>query len=312
MNIRYQVFVSSTYDDLRDERGQVVRAVLEMGHIPVGMEMFSAADEQQWQIISRHIESSDYYVLIVAHRYGSMEGERSYTEKEYDYAIQCGLPVLGFVLDESAPWLPAKFEKDQRKRDALAQFKEKVKTRYISYWTSAADLYGKVSIALTKQITAHPRTGWVRADQVAGPEVLSELARLSKENSELHSELEVARRNTGRDAIESWSEFLDKVYDYSQALDSQALDRNRVMRKKVMSSAEGQRLEDEVEAKFLALDKMLVKLEIAFRGSDQDENLERAYALFQRIYKGQEQRGEIMGFARTIAATFRRPIQESA
>jgi hypothetical protein len=45
--IKYQVFVSSTYGDLRDEREQVIKAILEMGHIPVGMEMFSAGDESQ-------------------------------------------------------------------------------------------------------------------------------------------------------------------------------------------------------------------------------------------------------------------------
>src|SRR5207244_2864020 len=66
---------SSTYDDLRAEREQVLRAVLEMGHIPVGMEMFSAADEEQWKIIARHIDESDYYIVIVAHRYGSITPE---------------------------------------------------------------------------------------------------------------------------------------------------------------------------------------------------------------------------------------------
>jgi len=92
--VKYQVFVSSTYEDLKAERDQVVKAILEMGHIPVGMEMFSAEDKQQWQIIQRHIESSDYYVVILAHRYGSMEDGRSFTEKEYDYAIECTVPVL--------------------------------------------------------------------------------------------------------------------------------------------------------------------------------------------------------------------------
>ena len=44
---QHQIFVSSTYEDLKKERDQVIKAILEMGHIPVGMEMFSAADEQQ-------------------------------------------------------------------------------------------------------------------------------------------------------------------------------------------------------------------------------------------------------------------------
>jgi len=68
---KYQVFISSTYDDLRDERNQVLKAILEMGHIPIGMEVFSASDAEQWRVIARHIEHSDYLILVVVHRYGS-------------------------------------------------------------------------------------------------------------------------------------------------------------------------------------------------------------------------------------------------
>jgi hypothetical protein len=50
---KYQIFVSSTYEDLKEERDQAIKAILEMGHIPLGMEMFSAADEEQWQLIAR-------------------------------------------------------------------------------------------------------------------------------------------------------------------------------------------------------------------------------------------------------------------
>ena len=51
MKTKYQIFVSSTYEDLKEERDLVMKAILEMGHIPVGMEMFSAGDEQQWELI---------------------------------------------------------------------------------------------------------------------------------------------------------------------------------------------------------------------------------------------------------------------
>ena len=102
MNVKYQVFVSSTYEDLRAERDQVVKAILEMGHIPVGMEMFSAADEEQWSLIARTIEEVDYYVVILAHRYGSTVAGVSYTEKEYDHAVSCGVPTLGFSIDKAA------------------------------------------------------------------------------------------------------------------------------------------------------------------------------------------------------------------
>jgi hypothetical protein len=34
MDKKYQIFISSTFDDLKDERDQVIKAILEMGHIP--------------------------------------------------------------------------------------------------------------------------------------------------------------------------------------------------------------------------------------------------------------------------------------
>src|SRR2546430_1293034 len=114
--VKYQVFVSSTYDDLKPQREQVIKATLEMGHIPVGMEMFSAADEEQWQLIARQIEQSDYYVVVCAHRYGSVTDGLSYTEKEYDYAVAIGVPVLAFILDDSAPWPRDLIETDSDSR----------------------------------------------------------------------------------------------------------------------------------------------------------------------------------------------------
>jgi hypothetical protein len=70
--VRYQVFVSSTYEDLREERQQATQAILEAGFFPSGMELFPASDDNQWELIKRVIEESDYYIVIVAGRYGSI------------------------------------------------------------------------------------------------------------------------------------------------------------------------------------------------------------------------------------------------
>ena len=87
MEKRYQVFVSSTYADLKQERQHVIQALMEMDCIPAGMELFPAADEEQWEFIKRIIDDCDYYLLIIGGRYGSTTPEGiSYTEKEYDYA----------------------------------------------------------------------------------------------------------------------------------------------------------------------------------------------------------------------------------
>lgn len=121
MNPKYKIFVSSTYIDLKDERDQIIKAALEMGHIPIGMELFNAANETQWQMIKRRIEESDYYVVIIAHRYGSIDSETklSYTEKEYDYATELGVPTMAFVLDGDAAWSGLKGEDDPKKQKAL-------------------------------------------------------------------------------------------------------------------------------------------------------------------------------------------------
>src|SRR5438067_11660380 len=98
MEKRYQVFVSSTYADLADGRREVVQALLQMDCIPAGMELFPAADEEQLQFIRRVIDDCDYYVLILAGRYGSVDtGGVSYTEREFDYALSQNIPILAFV-----------------------------------------------------------------------------------------------------------------------------------------------------------------------------------------------------------------------
>jgi hypothetical protein len=195
MNKKYQIFVSSTYEDLKKERDQVIKASLEMGHIPVGMEMFSAADEEQWKIITRQIDESDYYAVIVAHRYGSAHEGISYTEKEYDYALSKGIPVIGFIIEDGVNWPPAMVDTDAEAIAALKGFKSKIKKKPVGFWKNAEDLHGKFSISLMKLIATNPRPGWARADEVAGPELTRELTRLSSENAKLRNELEKLAKN---------------------------------------------------------------------------------------------------------------------
>lgn len=192
---KYQIFISSTFQDLIEQRNQAIQAVLDMGHIPIGMEMFSAANDEQWAIISRQIEDSDYYVLVVAHRYGSMDSLGvSYTEKEFDYAVSLGVPVLAFIIEDNAPWSAAQSDSDPVIRAKLSDFKSKVKTRLVQFWRSKDELHGKISISLMKAFAAYPRTGWVRANEVAGPALTKELTRLSSENAELRDKLEKVER----------------------------------------------------------------------------------------------------------------------
>jgi hypothetical protein len=68
----YQVFVSSTFSDLEDERRQVSQTLAKAGYISSGMELFPATDMQQPEFIKRIIDRCDYYVVIVGGKYGSL------------------------------------------------------------------------------------------------------------------------------------------------------------------------------------------------------------------------------------------------
>ncbi|MFM0367880.1 DUF4062 domain-containing protein [Paraburkholderia aspalathi] len=192
MASKFQIFVSSTFGDLEKERSLVIKAILEMGHIPVGMEMFSAADEEQWNIIKNQIDASDYYVVIAAHRYGStLPDGTGYTEKEYDYAVSCGIPSLGFILDDSIEWPKGKSEATELGQKKIYDFKQKIKKKPVSFWRNQDDLYGKCSIALMKAFTAYPREGWVRASTVQDVASSKELVRLSAENAIFREQIAV-------------------------------------------------------------------------------------------------------------------------
>lgn len=59
MNKKSQVFISSTYVDLKEERQVAVKSILKSGHIPTGMELFTANSEEQWNVIKKWIDYSD-------------------------------------------------------------------------------------------------------------------------------------------------------------------------------------------------------------------------------------------------------------
>ena len=120
MEKRYQVFISSTFRDLVQERQEVLKAVLEIDHMPAGMELFPAADDAAWQLIKDVIDGSDYYVVIIGGRYGSLDDTGiGYTEKEYDYAASQKKPVIP-LLHKNPDNLPRdKTETDQASWEKL-------------------------------------------------------------------------------------------------------------------------------------------------------------------------------------------------
>jgi Domain of unknown function (DUF4062) len=206
---KLQVFVSSTFIDLKEERQTAVQAILNAGHIPAGMELFTAGDESQWTIIKRWIEESDVYMLLLGGRYGSIEPKsgKSYTHLEYDYAVELGKPLFAIVTTDKA--LDEKVSKEGKKvleldnPQGLKDFKKVVTSNMCAFWDDLKDIKLNVndSIRDIEYRYANSLKGWVKADDTDYSSISEELARLSKENSELKSKLESQSINDTEEKI---------------------------------------------------------------------------------------------------------------
>ena len=134
MEEKYQVFVSSTYEDLQEERKEVMKVLLQMDCIPSGMELFPAADEDTWTLVKGVIDDCDYYMVIIGGRYGSTDSDgMGFTEKEYQYAVEKGKPIIAFLHGDpdSIPQGDAE-DTDEGKRK-LSEFRDLVRKRFPDY-----------------------------------------------------------------------------------------------------------------------------------------------------------------------------------
>ena len=103
MKKKLQVFISSTYEDMKLERQKAVEAILAAGHIPAGMELFASENAEQWAVIQRWIRESDVFLILLGGRYGSIEpiSQKSYTHREYEYAVEKNKPIVSVVISKT-------------------------------------------------------------------------------------------------------------------------------------------------------------------------------------------------------------------
>lgn len=169
-----------------------------MGHIPSGMEIFPAADVEQFEYIKKIIDECDYYVLIVAARYGSLDAAGvGFTEKEYHYAVSQKKTVLAFIHNDVGNIPTNKTDADQDLQQKLVAFRKEVgKNRLVQLWTAREELKSKVIVSLHKAISEYPAIGWMRASAAASEDLLSQINQLRLENEELRSRTVVSFDDT--------------------------------------------------------------------------------------------------------------------
>jgi hypothetical protein len=202
---RLQVFVSSTYSDLIQERQAAVESILTAGHIPAGMELFTSGDESQMEVIKQWIDESDVYLLILAGRYGSVEPKtkKSYTQLEYEYALNTNKPLFACVINESALENRVKTfgtnAIEMANPQKLKEFRSNALTRMVRFWDDSKDIKIAIGETLAQFSRRDELIGWVRPNNEANmPALADEIARLSKENALLRAQVSQAGMNDGK------------------------------------------------------------------------------------------------------------------
>lgn len=133
-----RIFVSSSFEDLREHRSAVIRVLRQLGHEVLAMEDLTAASAAPLAKVLDMVDRSEAYVGLFAWRYGYVPGaktdpvtgqqtvasgpqptvpgpnhkvpevdgatfgETSITHYEYLRALQRNLPIMAFLLDEQS------------------------------------------------------------------------------------------------------------------------------------------------------------------------------------------------------------------
>ena len=148
-----KVFISSTYEDLKNYRQAAIEVVNRCKWVPLAMEFFTSMPHEPTKACEQEINECDVFVGIYAHRYGFIpDGQtKSITQLEYDLAKKLNKACLCFVVKEDYQWNPQFFER--KKYDELVTFLEQVKKKnVVSFFESAKDFESKLAVSLARLI----------------------------------------------------------------------------------------------------------------------------------------------------------------
>lgn len=188
MEKRYQVFISSTSVDLQNARQEVSQALLRSDCFPAQMEQWPATDEEQFEFIKQIIDQCDYYIVITAGMYGSIHPDTglSYTEMEFDYAMELGIPTIRLLHKDPLNSLSgSKIENTDTAKTKLNAFRQKLLDgKMCAFWETPTELGREVILSLNDIKKRKPMDGWVKASQMSSSDALIEISNLRSELSE--------------------------------------------------------------------------------------------------------------------------------
>jgi hypothetical protein len=187
---RYQVFISSTYSDLQEERAVLTQQLPLLGCLPCGLDLHPVG-ATAWNAIKKQIDECDYYIVLLGSRYGSLSPSGiSYTHMEYVYASTKQKPILVLMHDTPETRPEAFQEKMPERRRQFSDFRQLLSKGLVAGWNDSRSLETAVRRYLPQIIKTHPSAGWVRATSLGSPEQAKEIERLKQRVAELEQERE--------------------------------------------------------------------------------------------------------------------------
>ena len=170
MDRKFSVFVSSTFEDLIEERQMAINAVMNAGHFHVGMEIFNAGNGTPLETIKEYMENTDVFLLILGGVYGSVEegSKKSFTQLEYEHAVNVlKKPIIPLVLQDD--YLQAKEQRlgismfERERVEEYNSFKALIKSRHTAKNISRLeDVKAEVGNAIRRFENDKDIGGWQR------------------------------------------------------------------------------------------------------------------------------------------------------
>lgn len=138
-----KIFVSSTYLDLIQYRQSVWRLLNNYNVQILGMESFGARKSGVLETCLQEVANSDIFLCIIGMKYGSIEicSNKSYTQLEYEKALECNLDILVYMIDDNKGYVCPKDVDIGKSARLLQMFKKTIKSNHTpGYYTSELDL----------------------------------------------------------------------------------------------------------------------------------------------------------------------------
>lgn len=149
----YRVFISSTYEDMKEFRSAAADALTNIQAIPMGMERFTAANQPVIDRCYEEIRQCQFFVSILGFRYGSLykDTNLSYSELEFDEAERLGIPILTFIREGAIDANKIDMGDFSRRNKFKKKLQDSASNRTTASFTSPDDLRGKLMQALQEE-----------------------------------------------------------------------------------------------------------------------------------------------------------------